>query len=141
MISHDLSVADALLRLAISFALALPLGWDGERRSRAAGLRTYPLLSVGACAFLVIAQELGADPRARADALYGLLTGIGFVGTGAIVRSPDASRGMSTAVSLWVTGAIGAGVACGAPWISASAAVLTMVALRAPWPRAQRKGA
>jgi putative Mg2+ transporter-C (MgtC) family protein len=93
---------------------------------------------VCACAFLVIAQELGEDPRARADALYGLLTGIGFVGTGAIVRSPDGSRGMSTAVSLWVTGAIGASVAYAHPLMSVAVSALTVLALRARRLRARR---
>jgi putative Mg2+ transporter-C (MgtC) family protein len=134
-------VLEVVLRLALAFVLALPLGWDRERRSRSAGLRTYPLLSVCACAFLVLAQELAADVSEQADVFYGLLSGIAFVGSGAIVQSPDGARGMNTAVSLWIAGAIGAGVAYGSPQISAALALVTLVALRAPKPRAWRKGA
>ena len=93
--------------------LALPLGWEREQRSRSAGLRTYPLLSVCVCGFLLLAQSTAGGPTEQADVFYGVLIGIGFVGSGAIVKSPERARGMSTAVSLWVTGAIGAGVAYG----------------------------
>jgi putative Mg2+ transporter-C (MgtC) family protein len=139
MTPADLSALDVILRLAAAFLLAVPLGWDREQRSRSAGLRTYPLLAVCACGFLVLAQEIAADASAQADAFYGLLTGIGFVGAGAMVRSTDHARGMSTAVSLWVTGAIGAGVAYGSPQLSAALTLLTLVALRAPKARAGRR--
>jgi putative Mg2+ transporter-C (MgtC) family protein len=138
---HDASVLHVVLRLALAFVLALPLGWDRDRRSRSAGLRTYPLLSVCACSFLMVARELAADASAQADVLYGLLSGIGFVGSGAMLQSRDRVRGMDTAVSLWVTGAVGAGVAYGTPQISAAVALATVVALRAPKRRARRNGA
>jgi putative Mg2+ transporter-C (MgtC) family protein len=137
---HDLSAVEAVLRLALAFLLALPLGWDREQRSRSAGLRTYPLLSVCACAFLLLPQGVAWDVGDQADVVYGLLSGIGFVGSGAMLRAPDHARGMSTAVSLWVTGAIGAGVAYGNPQISAALTLLTLVALRAPKGRARRRG-
>lgn len=141
MIPHPPSALDALLRLALAFLLALPLGWDRERRSRSAGLRTYPLLSGCVCGFLLLAQQLAGDATAQADVFYGLLMGIGFVGSGAIMRSPDHPRGMTTAVSLWVTGAIGAGVAFGGAAISAALALLGVAALRAPKPRVRKGGA
>jgi putative Mg2+ transporter-C (MgtC) family protein len=141
MTPTDLPVLEAVLRLATAFVLALPLGWDREERSRSAGLRTYPLLAACACGFLLIAQQLTADATAQADVLYGLLSGIGFVGSGAMMRSPDRTRGMSTAMSLWVTGAIGAGVAYGNAQISAALTLLTLVALRAPKALARRGSA
>lgn len=137
MTLHERSALEVILRLALAFALALPLGWDRERRSRSAGLRTYPLLSACACGFLLLAQELAASASAQADVFYGVLSGIGFVGSGAMMRSSDQPRGMATAVSLWVTGAIGAGVAYGGWPISAALAVLAVVALRRPRPRAR----
>jgi putative Mg2+ transporter-C (MgtC) family protein len=96
---------------------------------------------VCACGFLLLAQELAASTTAQADVFFGLLSGIGFVGSGAMVKSPDGVRGMNTLVSLWVTGAIGAGVAYGAAPVSAVLALLSLVALRAPKPRARRGGA
>lgn len=138
---HERSVLEVVLRLVLALVLALPLGWDRERRSRSAGLRTYPLLSVCACGFLMLAQELAGDATARADVFYGLLTGIGFVASGAMLKTTGRTRGMTTAVSLWVTGAIGAGVAFGAGHVSAVLALLSSIALHAPKPRARIGGA
>lgn len=130
----------AALRLGLAFLLALPLGWEREKRSRSAGLRTYPLLCVGVCGFLLFAQSAAWGPREQADALYGVLAGIGFVGSGAMIKSPAGVRGTSTAVSLWVTGAVGAGVAYGIPSISAAVSLMTLLALRGPSLAGWRKG-
>jgi putative Mg2+ transporter-C (MgtC) family protein len=134
-------MVEVVFRLALAFALALPLGWDRERRSRSAGLRTYPLLSVCACAFLLLGHELAGDPSIQADVFYGLVTGMSFVGSGAIMKSGDRARGMTSAVSLWVTAAIGAGAAYGSIHIPAALTLLSLVALRAPKPRARGKEA
>jgi putative Mg2+ transporter-C (MgtC) family protein len=139
MTPDELSVADGLLRLAIAFALALPLGWDRERRSRSAGLRTYPLLSACACGFLLLPQGLAWDVGGQADIVYAFVSGIGFVVGGAMLKAPDGARGVSTGVSLWVSGAIGAAAAYGAAPIAAALAVLSLVALRAPRALAARR--
>jgi putative Mg2+ transporter-C (MgtC) family protein len=132
MLSHDHPVFDAALRLALALLLVLPLGWEREQRSRSAGLRTYPLLSVCVCAFLILAQRAAGGPSEQADVFHGVLSGIGFVGSGAIVKSPEQARGLNTAVSLWVTGAIGAGVAYGRPLLSAALSLMSVLALWAP---------
>lgn len=125
---------EAALRLALAFLLGLPLGWVREGRSRSAGLRTYPLLSLCACSFLLVARTAAEGPSALADAFYGLITGIGFVGSGALVKSPEqrADDGMASLVSLWLTGAIGAGVAYGSPLISVAVSSLSLLTLWGP---------
>jgi putative Mg2+ transporter-C (MgtC) family protein len=132
MMLHDHPILDAVLRLGVAFLLVLPLGWEREQRSRSAGLRTYPLLSACVCGFLLLAQRTAAGPSGQADVFYGVLGGIGFVGSGAIVQSREGAGGMSTAVSLWVTGAIGAGVAYGLPLISAALSLMSVLALWLP---------
>lgn len=130
---HDHPVLDAALSLAIAFLLGLPVGMEQEKRTRAVALRTYPLLSAGACGFLLLARYNAWEATDQANVIYGVLNGIGFVGAGAVVRSPhedDASMGV--AVSLWVAGAIGAGVAYGAPLVSAALSVTTVLVLWAP---------
>jgi putative Mg2+ transporter-C (MgtC) family protein len=122
----------AAIRLALALVLALPLGWERERHARSAGLRTYPLVSACVCGFLLLARQRAGGPGEEADVFYGVLSGIGFVGSGAVFKSPDGARGMSTAVSLWMTGAIGAGVAYETPLISAALSLLSIVALSAP---------
>jgi putative Mg2+ transporter-C (MgtC) family protein len=125
-------VIAAALRLGLALLLVLPLGWDREQRSRSAGLRTYPLLSMCVCGLLVLAQRSAGGASEQADVFYGVLNGIGFVGSGAIVRSPQHVAGMNTAVSLWVTGAIAASLAYGNWLIAAALSLMSMLALWAP---------
>jgi putative Mg2+ transporter-C (MgtC) family protein len=123
---------DGALRLALALALALPLGWERERRPRSAGLRTYPLVSACVCGFLLIGQRSAGGTGEQADVFFGVLNGIGFVGSGAVLKSPAGAAGMSTAASLWVTGAIGAGVACDVTLISAALSLVSVLTLAAP---------
>lgn len=86
----DWSVVVAhLTYLGIAYALALPVGWDRERHSVGAGLRTFPLVAVGSCAYLLIGMSVleGSDSHSRL--FYGLMTGIGFIGGGARPRHPS----------------------------------------------------
>jgi putative Mg2+ transporter-C (MgtC) family protein len=96
-----------LLNLAVAFALGVPIGWERGDPARP-GLRTYPLLAIGACAYLEIAQfafHNNADAQARV--FQGLVSGMGFIGAGAIIKGRVKIHGLATAVSLWVTVAIG----------------------------------
>jgi putative Mg2+ transporter-C (MgtC) family protein len=103
-----------LIYLAVAYALALPIGWNREREERSAGLRTFPLVSMAACGFVMVAIEvLGIESEGQARILEGLITGIGFIGGGAILKQGDRALGTATAASLWATGAIGAAVGYG----------------------------
>lgn len=102
---------ELLLRLAGAFLLALPVAWERERATRIMGLRTFSLVAVASCGYVLIAIQvvgLDADPQARI--IQGLMTGIGFVGGGAILKEGVNVRGTATAVSIWLTGALGAAV-------------------------------
>ncbi len=124
-------ILDAALKLGLAFILALPVGWVRER-PRSVSLRSYPLLSVCVCAFLMIAKAAAWEPGDQSDAFYGVLTGIGFVGAGAIVKSPEQARGMSSAVGLWIAGAIGLGAAYDTPLIAATLSLACVLTLRVP---------
>ncbi len=101
-----------LLKLLLAAALAMPVAWHREANSRIVGLRTFPLVAVGACAYLLVGLEVfGYDSEANARLLQGLMTGIGFVGGGAILKHDHHVSGTASAASIWVTGAIGASVA------------------------------
>ncbi len=101
------------LRIGLAFVLAIPIGW--ERRDDTEhdlGLRTFPIVAMGACAFILIAKNLpGADAESQARLVQGLIGGIGFIGGGAILKHGTNVRGLATAASIWCTGAIGAAVA------------------------------
>ena len=97
--------------LSIAYALAFLIGWNREREDRSAGLRTFPLVAVAACGFVQATEGLAAaQPEATARIVEGVITGIGFIGGGAILKGGGEVHGTATAASLWATGAIGVAV-------------------------------
>lgn len=119
-------LVDVAVRVGLAFLLALPVGWARERRSGpAGGLRAFPLVSVGACGSLLLGQRVMQSAGAQADVLYGVLTGIGFVGLGAMATAHDNATGLSAAVALWVAAAVGAAVAFGSLPIAAALSLLS----------------
>lgn len=100
------------IQLLAAVLLALPVAWDRERTTRNMGLRTFPLVAVGACGFVLVAQSVLGEgqPDATARVIEGLMTGIGFIGGGAILKGKDHVSGTASAASIWVTGAVGAAV-------------------------------
>lgn len=97
--------------IAIAFALALPVAWNRERNARGAGLRTFPLVSVAACGYMLVGMQVYPTGEAEARVMYGLITGMGFIGGGAILKDKEGVTGTATAASIWNTGAIGISVA------------------------------
>ena len=105
-------VADSLIRIAVAFALAVPIGWEREKGTASAGLRTFPVVAMAACGYALIIKTMpDANAEANARLLQGLLAGIGFIGGGAILKQGGNVRGVVTAASIWNVGAIGAAVA------------------------------
>ena len=106
------SIGLDLVRIIIAFALAVPIGWEREHATRMMGLRTFPLVAVASCGYMLMGTEVVGDtPEAQARIIEGLITGIGFIGGGAILKSGGIVRGTSTAACIWSTGAIGGAVA------------------------------
>ena len=125
------SIADVLAKIAVAYLLALPVAWDREQHERSAGLRTFPLVATAATGFILIARaEYGESPEAHARVLEGLITGIGFIGGGAILREHGSVRGTSTAASIWATAAIGAATAYGRYEIAIVLSVIIFATLR-----------
>ncbi len=102
--------------MVASFLLALPVGWERKARSEAyVGLRVFPLVAVGACVFGILGQRLftGQNVTEQSDVMQGIMTGIGFIGAGSIIKESDEAHGLATAAAIWTTGAIGMAVAYG----------------------------
>lgn len=119
-----------LVALLVAYVLALPIGWNREREERSAGLRTFPLVAMAACGFVMMAIEvIGADSEQQSRILEGLMTGIGFIGGGAILKQGDRAKGTATAASLWATGAIGAAVGYGQLDIAVILSLVTVLTL------------
>ncbi len=99
------------VHLLAAYVIALPVAWNREREARGAGLRTFPLVSVAACGYMSIGMQVLDSTDAESRVIYGIITGIGFIGGGAILKDKAGVTGTSTAASIWSTGAIGVAVA------------------------------
>ena len=109
---ENLQFGPHILPLATAYLLALPIGWNREREERSAGIRTFPLVAVACCGVIQASESIvGDSPEALARVVEGLITGMGFIGGGAILKVKNSVKGTATAASLWVTGAIGIAVA------------------------------
>ena len=119
-----------LAALAVAYLLALPIGWNREKQERSAGLRTFPLVAVASCGFIQAAESIvGDDPEAIARIVEGIITGMGFIGGGAILRMKESVKGTATAASLWATGAVGTAVGLGSYDVAIVLSVITMITL------------
>lgn len=124
---------DALLHLrdlAIAYALAIPVGWSWERKARSAGLRTFPLIAVASCGFVLLAvRVLGPLSDSQARVFQGLIPGLGFLAAGAVLKEGHAVRGTANAASIWTIGAAGAAVGYGAYDIGVILSVVNFLTL------------
>lgn len=103
-----------LIAIIVAYLLALPIGWNREKEERSAGIRTFPLVAIASCGFIQAAEGVTAgNPEAMARIVEGIITGVGFIGGGAILHMKASVKGTATAASLWVTGAIGVAVGLG----------------------------
>ena len=122
-----------LQQIGIAYVLTAAIGWDREQEAHSTGLRTFPLVGMASCGYLLV---LGSQPDAAAQSrvLQGLITGIGFVGGGAILKEGATVKGTATAASIWNAGVIGAAVAMGKYEIAILLAALNLFTLRALLP-------
>lgn len=128
--ANNFTILPHLAALMVAYVLAFPIGWNREREERSAGLRTFPLVAVATCGVIQAAESSiiqEAEPMARI--IEGLITGMGFIGGGAILRMKDSVRGTATAASLWITGAIGIAVGLGAYDVAVVLSITTVVTL------------
>jgi putative Mg2+ transporter-C (MgtC) family protein len=136
----SLSWEEALLRLALAAALGGAVGLEREFREREAGFRTHLLVSVGSALFTLASAYGFRDFLVHGGSLVRtdptriaaqIVTGIGFLGAGAIIRQGLSIRGLTTAATLWVVAAIG--LTAGAGYYSA-AAITTLLVIVSLWP-------
>lgn len=97
-----------VLKIVIAALLGLIAAWDRRKFGKGAGMRTYAIISMGACLFALTSSQFSNDP-ARVAA--GIVTGIGFIGAGIIWQKKDDIVGVTTAAGIWSAAAIGLAVA------------------------------
>ncbi|HST06148.1 MAG TPA: MgtC/SapB family protein [Chloroflexia bacterium] len=121
-----------IARVFVAFVLGGLVGFERERVQRPAGLRTHMLVAAGSACFTVASiygfQGLGAnsDPARLAAQI---ITGIGFLGAGAIFRTGDTVKGITTASSIWITAAIGILVGVGMIYLAVFTTIMTWIVL------------
>lgn len=122
---------DSAMRLALAYLLSLPIGWDREREGHS-GVRTFPLVTMASCGYMLLGTGMFEgpvqDPQSRI--IQGLMTGIGFIGAGAILKGQASVHGTATAASIWNAGVIGAAVALGRYEIAVVLSALNLLTLR-----------
>jgi len=122
---------DDIGKLAISYLLALPTGWNREREEHSVGVRTFPVVAIASCGYVLLgAPSTGMSVEAQSRIIQGMVAGIGFVGGGAILKSDNHVHGTATAASIWCTGAIGGAVALDRYLLAAGLAALNLIAMR-----------
>jgi len=121
-------VTRVTLRLALAAMLGGLLGFERERSGKAAGLRTHMLVSLGAALFVLVPQQAGISEAGLTRVIQGVVTGVGFLGAGTILKSPNEEtiKGLTTAAGLWLTAAIGVAAGLGR---EATAVLSTLLAL------------
>src|ERR1700712_1901242 len=115
---------DTLVSLFTAFVLGTLIGAERQYRQRSAGLRTNVLVAVGASAFVDLANHL-TGPDGSVRVISYVVSGIGFLGAGAIMKEGMNVRGLNTAATLWACAAVGA--CAGADMVAQSAAVTIFV--------------
>ena len=98
-------------KLGVAFLLSMPIALNRELKFGDAGLRTFPLVTIACCSFMLVGIDVFEGSDAESRVMYGIITGIGFIGGGAIFKHDDGVEGTATAAGLWNTGAIGVSVA------------------------------
>ena len=118
--------------VALAYILTATIGWESEREAHTAGVRTFPIVGMASCGYLLLLSSHSNDAQSRL--LQGLITGIGFIGGGAILKEGTTVRGTATAASVWNSGVIGAAVAMDHYGIAVTLTVLNLFTLTALMP-------
>ena len=122
-------------RILVAAGLAGLLGLEREYHQKPAGLRTNMLIGIGSALFTILSLSFGQANLGSTDRIAAqILTGIGFLGAGAILRYPRTIHGLTTAATIWVNAAIGMAVGVGMTGIAVGATVVTLLILVALTP-------
>ncbi len=128
--------AEDAIKLGVAYLFALPVGWYREQEAHSAGVRTFPLVAMASCGYVLLGSPSAhMSMEAQSRIIQGLVAGIGFIGGGAILKSEGGKsdnhvHGVATAASIWTTGVVGASVAQNRYLLAATLALLNLFTLR-----------
>lgn len=122
-------VAVVLIRVIAAVVLGAIVGLQREKAGKPAGLRTHMLVSLGTTVVVLACAGIGMGLDGLSRVIQGIVTGIGFVGAGSIIKLEHDVKGLTTAASVWMTAAIGVAVGVGSIGIAVIGTVLTLIVL------------
>jgi putative Mg2+ transporter-C (MgtC) family protein len=124
-------LTQVLLRLTAAVLIGAMVGWERERAGKAAGLRTHILVSLGTCLFVLAGIGYGMSSDGLSRVIQGIVTGIGFIGAGSILKLEDRKdiQGLTTSAGIWITAAVGVAIGLGEIGLGLMAAALTIIVL------------
>jgi putative Mg2+ transporter-C (MgtC) family protein len=125
----EMTLYEALSRLLLAALLGAGVGVEREYRQKPAGLRTNVLIALGSALFAIASRQFrppdGSTDRVAAQ----IVTGVGFLGAGAILRGRDGVHGLTTAATIWLNAAIGMAVGLGLYTIAVAAEIVALIVL------------
>ena len=124
----NMEIKEVLLKLGVALLIGTVIGAEREYKNKSAGLRTLILICLGSTLFTMISATLGAESE-KGRIASNIVTGIGFLGAGAIMREGLTVTGLTTASTIWVTAALGMAVGAGEYYLSAFATVIVFAVL------------
>jgi putative Mg2+ transporter-C (MgtC) family protein len=120
------TLTEQIIRLFLAAAMGALVGLERDLTSKPAGIRTHMLVSLGSCVLTMVSIYVFPLDSARIAA--GVITGIGFLGAGAIIGGQDGVHGLTTAAGIWVTAAVGLAVGTGS-YVIATVSTILVVAI------------
>lgn len=120
-----------IIRLIAAALLGAVIGVERERAGKAAGLRTHVLVTLGTCVFVLAGSGYGMSSDGLSRLIQGIITGIGFIGAGSILKLNEEQQvqGLTTSAGIWIAAAIGVAVGLGSLGLAILATVLTLIIL------------
>lgn len=120
-----------LIRLTAAVLFGAVLGYQRERAQKPAGLRTHILVTLGTCIFVVACSVYGMNSDGLSRVIQGIVTGIGFIGAGSILKLDEERiiKGLTTAASVWIASAIGVAVGLGVLGLALFGTILSVAIL------------
>ncbi|MDQ3801460.1 MAG: MgtC/SapB family protein [Acidobacteriota bacterium] len=124
-------LAQIIIRLLAATLLGAAIGIQRERVGKPAGLRTHTLVTLGTCVFVIAGGAYGMSSDGLSRVIQGIVTGIGFIGAGSILKLNEERdiQGLTTAAGVWMASAIGVAVGLGALGLAILATILTLIIL------------
>lgn len=132
--AQELTTFSAIFRLLVALLLGSAIGLERKRKGQAAGLRTFALISMGACLAMILSiyvpqEYLGLKNGDPGRIAAQVITGIGFLGAGAIIQMKGSVRGLTTAAGIWIIATIGMAVGVGMYLVAIAATILVLAIL------------